>query len=306
MTIHRKNALQFGSKATKIIHHEDFKFLTTTMIEDIEINDVRTLTQLVKEKYNYDFSNYAISSFKRRLIRILELYKFDTFDKLLNRVKNEPAFFREFLSEITVNVTEMFRDPSMWRELRDKILPNLFDAHETVKIWHAGCSSGEEVYSMAIMLKESGWYNRAKIFATDIDHTIIAKAKEGRFTLKNMQELNDKNYVRFEGKTQLSDYYRVEGQNVSLDKNLLSNVQFMEHNLVSGGAFTKVDVILCRNVLIYFNQNLQNEVFRMLHQSLFNYGYLIVGSKETLVWCDIANKFITVNNEEKVFKKIRD
>ncbi len=276
------------------------------MIEDIEINDVRTLTQLVKEKYNYDFSNYAISSFKRRLIRILELYKFETFDKLLNKVKNEPTFFREFLSEITVNVTEMFRDPSMWRELRDKILPNLFDAHETVKIWHAGCSSGEEVFSMAILLKESGWYNRTKIFATDIDHTILAKAKEGRYSMKNMQELNDKNYVRFEGKSQLADYYKVESQNALFDKALLSNVNFMEHNLVSGGAFTKVDVILCRNVLIYFNQNLQNEVFRTLHQSLFNYGYLMVGSKETLVWCDIASKFITVNNEEKIFKKIRE
>jgi chemotaxis protein methyltransferase CheR len=280
--------------------------MSNIMIEDVEINDLRALTQLVKEKYNYDFSNYATSSFKRRLIRVLELYKFDTFDKLLTRIKSEPSFFREFLSEITVNVTEMFRDPSLWRELRDKVLPNLFDAHETVKIWHAGCSSGEEVFSMEVLLKESGWHERTKIFATDIDHTIIAKAKEGRYSLKNMQELNDKNYVRFEGKSQLSDYYKVEGQNVQLDKNLLSNVTFMEHNLVTGNVFTKVDIILCRNVLIYFNQNLQNEVFRTFHQSLFNYGYLIVGSKETLVWCDIANKFITVNNEEKIFKKIRD
>ncbi len=276
------------------------------MIEDIEINDVRSLTQLVKEKYDYDFSNYAISSFKRRLIRILELYKFDTFDKLLVRIKNEPIFFREFLSEVTVNVTEMFRDPSLWRELRDKVLPSLYESHETVKIWHAGCSSGEEVYSMAIMLKENGWLDRTKLFASDIDHSILAKAKEGKFSVKNMQELNDKNYFRFGGKTQLADYYKTEGSNAQMDKKLLANVNFMEHNLVSGQAFTKVDIVLCRNVLIYFNQNLQNEVFRLLHQSLFNYGYLIVGSKETLVWCDIANKFITVNNEEKIFKKIRD
>ena len=276
------------------------------MIEDIEINDVRSLTQIVKEKYDYDFSNYAISSFKRRLIRIMELYKFDNFEKLLVRIKNEPTFFKEFLSELTVNVTEMFRDPSLWRELRDKVLPNLFESHETVKIWHAGCSSGEEVYSMAIMLKECGWLNRAKIFATDIDHSILAKAKEGKFSVKNMNELNDKNYYRYGGTTQLSDYYTTEGTNAQMDKSLLANVNFMEHNLASGIAFTKVDIVLCRNVLIYFNQNLQNEVFRLLHQSLFNYGYLIVGSKETLVWCDIANKFITVNNEEKVFKKIRD
>lgn len=276
------------------------------MIEDIEINDVRLLTQIVKEKYDYDFSNYAISSFKRRIIRIMEIYKFDTFDKLVVRIKNEPSFFKEFLSELTVNVTEMFRDPSLWRELRDKVLPNLFDAHETIKIWHAGCSSGEEVYSMAILLKENGWLDRVKIFATDIDHTILAKAKEGKFSVKNMQELNDKNYFRYGGASQLSDYYKTEGTTAQMDKSLLANVNFMEHNLVSGIAFTKVDIVLCRNVLIYFNQNLQNEVFRLLHQSMFNYGYLIVGSKETLVWCDIANKFITVNNEEKIFKKIRD
>lgn len=276
------------------------------MIEDIEINDVRSLTLVVKEKYNYDFSNYAISSFKRRLIRIMEIYKFDTFERLMVKIKNEPAFFKEFLSELTVNVTEMFRDPSMWRELRDKILPNLFEAHESIKIWHAGCSSGEEVFSMAIMLKENGWLDRTKLFATDIDHTILAKAKEGRFHIKNMQELNDKNYLRYGGKTDLSDYYKIEGTNAQFDKSLVSNVNFMEHNLASGQLFTKVDIVLCRNVLIYFNQNLQNDVFRLLHQSLFNYGYLVVGSKETLVWCDIANKFITVNNEEKIFKKIRD
>ena len=276
------------------------------MIEDIEINDVRSLTQLVKEKYGYDFSNYAISSFKRRLLRILEIYKFDSFEKLLIKIKNEPVFFKEFLSEVTVNVTEMFRDPSMWRELRDKILPALFDSHENVKIWHAGCSSGEEVYSMAILLKENGWLERTKLFASDIDHTIISKAKEGKYAVKNMHELNDKNYVRFGGKSQLADYYKVDGQNIQMDKSLVSNITYMEHNLASGMAFTKADIILCRNVLIYFNQNLQNDVFRLLHQSLFNYGYLIVGSKETLVWCDIASKYITVNNEEKIFKKIRD
>ena len=276
------------------------------MIEDIEINDLRLLTQLVKEKYDYDFSNYAISSFKRRLLRILEIYKFDTFDKLLVKIRNEPTFFKEFLSEVTVNVTEMFRDPSMWRELRDKVLPALFQSHDSVKIWHAGCSSGEEVYSMAIMLKENGWLDKTKIFATDIDHTILSKAKEGKYAVKNMHELNDKNYFRFGGKSQLSDYYKVEGQHILMDKKLVSNITYMEHNLASGIAFTKVDLVLCRNVLIYFNQNLQNDVFKLLHQSLFNYGYLIVGSKETLVWCDIASKFITVNNEEKIFKKIRD
>ena len=173
------------------------------MIEDIEINDIRILCQVVHEKYNYDFNNYAISSFKRRITRVLELFKINSMGILIEKIKNDPAFFKSFINEITVNVTEMFRDPSLWRELRDKILPNLFSTHEQIKIWHAGCSSGEEVYSMAIMLKEQGWLNKVKIYATDIDESILYKAKEGKYSSKNMIDINEKNYIRFGGKEKL-------------------------------------------------------------------------------------------------------
>lgn len=276
------------------------------MLEDIEINEIRYLCQVIHEKYNYDFSNYAISSFKRRILRMLELFKIESVTVLIEKLKNDPAFFRTFLNELTVNVTEMFRDPSLWRELRDKILPNLFSTHETIKIWHAGCSSGEEVYSMAILLHESGWLDKVKIFATDIDDSILGKAKEARYSMKNMIEVNEKNYIRFGGKSKLSDYFKEENGLARMDTNLVQGVTYRIHDLVKSGVFNKFDMILCRNVLIYFNQQLQNEVFRMFHESLFNYSYFIIGSKETLIWSDIANKFITVNQEEKIFKKVKE
>jgi chemotaxis protein methyltransferase CheR len=274
-------------------------------MQEIEIAELRKLTELIKERYNYDFSNYAMSSFKRRIQRILELYKLTSIDILIRRLTEEPKFFREFVSEVTVNVTEMFRDPSFWRELRDHILPNILLNNNNISIWHAGCSSGEEVFSMAIVLKEMGMLDKTKIVATDIDTDILQKAKSGIYSMKNM-DLNQKNYLRFQGTMSLDKYYREENGKAIMDKSLVENVSFREHNLVASAAFSKFDLILCRNVMIYFNQTLQNNVLKMFHESLFKYGYLIVGSKESLIWCEIANKFIVANNEEKIYKKIKD
>ena len=276
------------------------------MINDIEISEIKKITAYIKEHFSYDFTNYALSSFKRRMLRIMELYQFKNIDEIILKLQKNPEFHKTLLVEITVNVTEMFRDPSLWRVLRDQIIPNLLQLQNEIKIWHAGCSSGEEVFSMCILLHELGALDRAKIIATDIDYVILDKAKKGRYSLKNTQEVNDKNYIRFEGKGKLSDYYRIEGQEVVMNQDLLKHVTFREHDLVRSGWFSKFDIVMCRNVMIYFNQQLQNEVYKLFHQSLFNYGYLIIGAKETMVWCDIANKFITVNNEEKIYKKVRD
>jgi chemotaxis protein methyltransferase CheR len=273
--------------------------------QDIEISDLRRITELVKEQYKYDFTNYAMSSFRRRILRIMELYKFGSADLLIKRLKDDRSFFDEFIAEITVNVTEMFRDPPFWRELRDNVIPNILLNHNTISIWHAGCSSGEEVFSMSILLKEMGILDKAKIIATDIDKVILEKAKKGHYSMKNM-ELNEKNYIRFEGKNNFKDYFKEENGKAVMDKSLIQNVSFREHDLVQGVVFNKFDLILCRNVMIYFNQNLQNEVLKKHHESLFKYGYLVIGSKESLIWCEIANKFIVVNNEEKIYKKIKD
>ena len=147
--------------------------------------------------------------------------------------------------------------------------------------------------------------DKAKIVATDLDREILAKAKQGRYSMKNM-EVNEKNYIRFQGTGALKDYYKEDNGFAVMDKSLVENVSFREQDLVTGTTFSKFDLILCRNVMIYFNQTLQNRVLGVLHDSLFKYGYLAIGSKESLIWCEIANKFIVANNEEKIYKKIKD
>lgn len=272
---------------------------------EIEIAELRKLTTFIQEKFDYNFKDYAMSSFRRRIKRMLDLYKLQTVDELIYILNTKEGFFEEFVSELTVNVTEMFRDPTFWRVLREHIIPNIMLNHNKISIWHAGCSSGEEIVSMAIVLDEMGILDKAKIVATDIDRSIIAKAKEGRYPLKHM-EVNRKNYLRYQGKYSLEKYYTEVGSEAVMNKALLENVSYRKHDLVQGNVFSKFDLVLCRNVMIYFNQTLQNQVLHRLHESLFKYGYLVIGSKESLIWCDIAHKFIVVNNEEKIYKKIKD
>lgn len=274
-------------------------------MQDIDIADLKRISELIHQKYNYDFRNYAMSSFKRRVLRIMELKKLNV-DSLLKKLVDSPAFINEFLDELTVNVTEMFRDPSFWRVMREEIIPAILLNHKQFKIWHAGCSSGEEVLTMSIMLKEMGILHDVTMIATDLDVNILERAKTGIYPLKNM-ELNEKNYIRFQGTaSSLKAYYREENGQAVFNKELLMNVSFRKHDLVLGEIFNKFDLVLCRNVMIYFNQTLQNDVLKKFHESLFKYGYLAIGSKESLIWCDYANRFIVVNNEEKIYKKIKD
>ncbi|NLR94243.1 MULTISPECIES: CheR family methyltransferase [Flammeovirga] len=275
------------------------------MQRDIEIAELRRLTQYIDDNFDYDFKNYAMSSFTRRVRRVVELYKFSSVDALIRKFKDNPGFFQDFVSEITVNVTEMFRDPTFWISLRDEIIPEILNEHQKINIWHAGCSSGEEVISMCIMLEEMGTLDKATIIATDIDKSIISKAKKAAFNAKNM-ELNQSNYERFGGKSSIYDYFIERDGFYHVKPELLDRVSFRVQDLVKGNPFSKFDLILCRNVMIYFNQTLQNEVLKKLHGSLFKYGNLAIGSKESLIWCDIANKFVVVNNEEKVYKKIKE
>lgn len=274
-------------------------------MKDIEIADIKKITEVVKAKYDYDFTNYAMSSFKRRILRILDLFKISSIDLLIKKITDDPTFFEEFIEEITVNVTEMFRDPSFWRVLRDDVLPAIMLNNEKIRIWHAGCSSGEEVFSMAILLKEMGILQNIQLIATDLDKEILKQAKTGMYSIKNM-ELNEKNYIRFQGTSTLKNYYTEQKGLAVMDPTLVENTAFRAHDLVKGDVFNKFDLVLCRNVMIYFNQTLQNEVLKRFHESLFKFGYLIIGSKESLIWCDIANKFIVVNNEEKVYKKFKE
>jgi len=274
-----------------------------TNMMDIDIADIKRITEAIRSRYDYDFTNYALSSFKRRVTRLLELNRFGI-DTLLTKLE-DASFMEYFLNEITVNVTEMFRDPSFWRVMRDDILPSILMNHDKIRIWHAGCSSGEEVISMSILIREMEIEHKVSVIATDLDSNILERARSARYAMKNM-DLNERNYIRFQGTKNLHDYYEEKNGVAEIDPTLLENISFRKHDLVKGAVFNKFDLVLCRNVMIYFNQQLQNEVLKKFHESMFKYGYLAIGSKESLIWCEIANKFIVVNNEEKIYRKIKD
>jgi chemotaxis protein methyltransferase CheR len=274
------------------------------VITDIDIADLKKIASLVYSKYGYDFRDYAMSSFKRRVLRIIQMNEF-TVETLLDSLTDRLGYITEFLEEITVNTTEFFRDPGFWRLIRQEIIPAIQLNNKQFRIMHAGCSSGEEVLSMAILLHEMGIADDVSLTATDIDHAILEKARSATYSIKSM-ELNNKNYVRFEGKHTLEQYYTAQNGKAVFDRQLLRKVDFRKYDLVTGEVFNKFDLVLCRNVMIYFNQKLQNEVLKKLHASLFTYGYLCIGNKESVTWCDCASRFITVNQEEKIFRKIRD
>ncbi|MDP4267394.1 MAG: protein-glutamate O-methyltransferase CheR [Bacteroidota bacterium] len=276
------------------------------MLGDIDIKDLRNLIGTIKELYKYDFSDYAISSFKRRILRILELNKIKSVDELIQKIKCSKDFLEEIIREITVNTTEMFRDPSFWGTLRKDIIPNFSNNHY-IRIWHAACSTGEEVFSMCILLKEMNLLDKAIIYATDINENVLKTAKSGIYPIRSLETSNN-NYESYQGIQKLSDYYKLSTTNdkVCFDLNLLKNVTFKTHDLVLDSPFSKFDLILCRNVMIYFNFELQNKVVQLFDQSLFKNGNLALGSKETIAWCKAARSFSVISVEDKIYKKITE
>ena len=272
-------------------------------MQDFEIDEkaLKRLNYSIYQTYKFDFSNYAVSSYCRRIDRIMKLYNFDSIDQLIRELTQNKAFWDEYLRSITVNTTEMFRDPSFWVALRDVVLPSI-EKHNVLRIWHAGCSTGEEIYSMAIMLKEYGIYDRVRIFATDINDKVLISARNGQYTAKNL-ETHERNYKTYGGTRSLSDYYEMESEaHGRMDRDLLTNVTLKRHDLVQGDVFSKFDLILCRNVIIYFNKVLQNDVFGLFQRSLYADGYLGIGSKESLIWYSDADKFKGVDVENNIYQ----
>lgn len=271
---------------------------------DIDIADLKRISELIYEKYNYDFRNYAMSSFKRRVVRILEVKKLSV-GNLLSKLEDTPPFIHEFVDELTVNVTEMFRDPRFWKVLRAEVIPAIRLQKKQFKIWHAGCSSGEEVVAMCVLLDEMGILEDVDITATDLDVNMLDRARSATFPMKNMA-LNEENYAGYGGTAGLKKFYYGENGSAIFNRALVSRVKYLNHDLVLGDVFGTFDLILCRNVMIYFNQDLQNDVLKKFHESLYRNGYLSIGSKESLIWCDYANRFTVANGDEKIYKKIKD
>lgn len=269
------------------------------MVSDEEIE---ILVNDLFELYGYDFTNYTFASLKRRIDRLMTLDKFPSFAELRYRIKSDASYLKRVVEEITVNVTEMFRDPLFYKALRAEVLPSL-GAKPFIRIWHAGCSTGEEVYSVAILLKEANLLHKTLIYATDLNPSVLEKAKSGVFAL-SLMKLYSQNYLNAGGTKDFSNYYTANYGMAKLNDDLSEKVVFSTHNLVSDNSFNEFDLILCRNVLIYFDTNLQERVFNLFEESLSKLGYLALGSKETLRFSSVQKDFIQIG-KEKIWKRVQ-
>jgi len=269
------------------------------MIRDEELELL--LNDLV-DGYGYDFTSYAKASLKRRINRLIILDKFPSFAEFRFKVKNDSGYLKRFVEEVTVNVTEMFRDPVFYNILRTEIIPVL-GTYPLIRIWHAGCSTGEEVYSVAILLQEANLLHKSLLYATDINPDVLEKARKGIFPLNQMKQ-NSENYLIAGGKKEFSTYYTAKYDHAKFDENLSRKMIFATHNLVSDRSFNEFQLIICRNVLIYFDRNLQERVFTLFDQSLEPLGFLALGSKETLRFSSVHTKFKQLSNKEKIWRKI--
>lgn len=267
--------------------------------EDIELD---LLLQAVNMKYGYDFRNYSKAHLRRRIHQRLKLSKLNTVSELQGKVLWEKDFYRIFLQDLSINVTEMFRDPDFYRLFREKVVPDL-KTYAHIKVWLAGCSSGEEVYSLAILLKEENLLNKTQIYATDFNKNVLEKARQGIYTKRDM-ELFSKNYKEAGGKGELSDYYTSKYGSVIFDKSLSKNIVFADHNLVTDGVFAEVNLVFCRNVLIYFDKVLQNKVLGLFSESLTKRGFLCLGTKESLRFSDYEKKYDIIDKKMKIYKKL--
>jgi chemotaxis protein methyltransferase CheR len=263
--------------------------------------EIELLLDAVYRKYGYDFRNYAKASIKRRILQRCALSGLKTISELQHLILYDVTLFETLLMDFSINVTEMFRDPSFYRALKESVLPVLKELSH-IKIWHAGCASGEEVYSMAILLKEEGLFDKTQIYATDINENILKKAKEGIYPLEKIKEYTS-NYQRAGGSRTFSDYYTARYEFAVMNKNLRTHVVFADHNLATDASFGEMDLIICRNVLIYFDRDLQNMTIGLFRESLSSGGFLCLGNKESLRFSNYFGDFEDVKVNERIYRK---
>jgi chemotaxis protein methyltransferase CheR len=262
---------------------------------DVLLNDLQ-------ERFGYDFTNYSRASVKRRISRLFLLDNFGSFDEFRDRVTRDDKYITRFVQELTVNVTEMFRDPTFYRLLKEQVFPVLA-THPFVRIWHAGCSTGEEVYSMAILLKEANLLHKSLLYATDINPDVLDKVAKGIYPLGAMKQYSE-NYILAGGREDFSSYYTAKYDLAKFDDSLKSKMIISVHNLVSDWSFNHFQLIICRNVLIYFNKILQDKVFALFDTSLERHGLLALGAKEQIKFSDVGRKYQQIDPKEKIWKKM--
>jgi chemotaxis protein methyltransferase CheR len=270
---------------------------------DLETLELQLLLEGVFRQYGYDFREYAVASLRRRVWRRVLAEGEQTITGLLGRLLHDPDVMERLLLDLSINVTSMFRDPTFYAAFREQVVP-LLRTYPFTRIWVAGCSTGEEVYSLAIMLTEEGLYGRTRIYATDINEAVLTRAREGVFALDRMQEYTE-NYIRAGGKRSFSDYYLAKYEGALFERTLTENVVWAPHNLVQDRSFNTFNVILCRNVMIYFDRPLQNRVHQLFHDSLERFGVLALGHKESIRFTGFEGLYEELDAQEKLYRRIR-
>jgi len=270
---------------------------------ELERIEIELLLEGIYRNYGFDFRSYAYASIRRRLWKRIEAEGLSTVSSLQARILHEPQLMEKLLLDLSINVTAMFRDPSFYRALRERVIP-ILRTYPFIRVWHAGCATGEEVYSMAILLQEEGLYDRCRIYATDINEVVLQKAKAGIFPLDRMQEYTE-NYIATGGKRAFSDYYHAKYDAALFNDSLTRNVVFSLHNLVTDRSFAEFNLILCRNVLIYFDKTLQAKVHGLFYESLAMFGVLVLGSKESLRFSPYEECYAQLNGPERIYRKAR-
>ena len=270
---------------------------------DLEAIEIGLLTEGVYRHYGFDFRDYSLPSLKRRVWKRLRAEGLSTISGLTDKVLHDPPAMERLLLDLSINTTAMFRDPSFYLAFRQKIVPHL-RTYPFIRIWHAGCSTGEEVYSMAILLQEEGIYERCRIYATDINEAVLQRAREGIFPLNTMQE-NTSNYIGAGGVGTFSEYYTARYDYAIFRPSLRENVVFAQHNLVTDASFNLFNVVFCRNVLIYFNNALQDRVLRLFLNSMEMFAILGLGKKETIRYSAVHDAFEEIDRDERLYRRAR-
>lgn len=266
--------------------------------------EIELLLTAIKRQYDYDFSDYAKTSLHRRLLGILSKHKIDNLGECQHRVIQDPGFFYTMLNDLTITVSDLFRDPLTYKALMQHVVPYL-QSYPSFKLWHAGCATGEEVYSLAILLKENGLYEKAIIYATDINQRAMEYAKSGLFSKKTIEQ-GMANYKKINPNGNLNQYISMNEQDGILDASLRDKVVFSKHNLVVDQSFGEMQLIMCRNVLIYFNKSLQERVLRLFTDSLCIGGYLCLGSRETLKFSEVKQYYEVVDKDARIYRKVAE
>ncbi len=270
---------------------------------DLEMVEIHLLTEGIYRHYGFDFRDYSLPSMRRRIWKRVYAEGLSTISALQERVLHDPECMERLLLDLSINTTAMFRDPTFYLAFRRKVVP-LLRTYPFVRIWHAGCSTGEEVWSMAMLLTEEGIYNRCRIYATDINEAVLQKAKDGIFPIASMQE-NTSNYISAGGRDTFSEYYTARYDYAIFRPALRENIVFAQHNLVTDSSFNQFNVICCRNVLIYFNNPLQERVQQLFLSSLDTFGILGLGKKESIRFTSVADSYEEIDAEERLYRRAR-